>query len=196
MIWRRQRGQPGGFGIPLVPADAGADPAEPGVEAAKAQIARREIKLLVVQRIVGNVHLAIHARGAAVGVEDHGRVVIQARRRAARRASRRSPRRARRAARASASLVGPGIGSASSNRPWSSVWQGYCPANSSCRQTMLAPAGGRFGDARQGLVDVLGFRRVPRHLHQRHHHRRRRRGDGSREALLIGHRAFQIAGDL
>ena len=79
MIWApAKRGQPRGFGIPLVPTDAGADAAEPRVEAAESKIARREIKLFIVERIVGNVHLAIHARGAAVGVEDHRRVVIQA----------------------------------------------------------------------------------------------------------------------
>ena len=61
----------------------------------KSKIARREIKLFVVERVVGNVHLAIDARRAAVGVENHRRVVIQPRRRAARTASRRSPRHAR-----------------------------------------------------------------------------------------------------
>ena len=44
----------------------------------KAEIARREIKLFVVKRIVGDVHLAILAGDLAGGVDHHGRVVINA----------------------------------------------------------------------------------------------------------------------
>src|SRR5690349_5251739 len=61
-------GEPSRFRIPLIPADAGADTAKAGVEAPKAQVTRREIKLLVVQRIVGDVHLAVHAELRSVGV--------------------------------------------------------------------------------------------------------------------------------
>ena len=50
------------------------------VEAAEAEIARREVILLEVQRVVGNVHLAIQAEQRAVGVDDDRRVVIHARR--------------------------------------------------------------------------------------------------------------------
>src|SRR6185436_17084768 len=42
------RGEPGAFGIPLVPADQGADLAEPGLPALEAEIARGEIEFLVV----------------------------------------------------------------------------------------------------------------------------------------------------
>ena len=64
-------------GIPLVPADQHADAAVARVEIGEAQIARREIELLVVERIVGDVHLAVDAQQRAVGVEHGGRVVIQ-----------------------------------------------------------------------------------------------------------------------
>ena len=50
------------------------------VEAAKAEIARREVILFEVERIVGDVHLAILAEQRAVGVEDDRGVVIHARR--------------------------------------------------------------------------------------------------------------------
>ena len=45
--------------------------------ALKSQIARREVILLVVERIVGNVHLAIDAGDAAVGVQRDRRVVVK-----------------------------------------------------------------------------------------------------------------------
>ena len=57
-----QRGQPRALGIPLVPADQRADPAGPGVEGPEAQVARREVELLVEGRVVGDVHLAVEAR--------------------------------------------------------------------------------------------------------------------------------------
>ena len=72
--------QPGGFGIPLVPADQRAHPAEPRRKGLEAQVAGREVVLLVVERVVGDVHLAIAAAEGAVGVEHHRRVVIDARR--------------------------------------------------------------------------------------------------------------------
>jgi hypothetical protein len=43
-----------------------------------AEVAGSEIELLVVERIVGNVHLAIDAAERAIGIEDRGRVVIEA----------------------------------------------------------------------------------------------------------------------
>ena len=68
--------QPGGFGIPLVPADQGADAGERRVERLEAEVAGREVVLLVVERVVGDVHLAIEAAERAVGVEDDRRVVV------------------------------------------------------------------------------------------------------------------------
>ena len=75
-----QSRESGRFGIPLVPADQRADRAESRRHALKAQIAGREIKFFVIERIVRDVHLPIAARQGAVGVEDHGRIVIEARR--------------------------------------------------------------------------------------------------------------------
>ena len=56
-----QGGQAGAFGIPLVPADQRAHAADGGVEGAKAEVAGREVVLFVVERVVGDVHLAIEA---------------------------------------------------------------------------------------------------------------------------------------
>src|SRR5687768_13459318 len=73
-----QCGQPGTLRIPLVPADQDADTAELRVEGAKAEVAGSEVKLLVEQGIIRDVHLAIEAANLAVGVDDRSRVVIQA----------------------------------------------------------------------------------------------------------------------
>ena len=67
-----------GFRIPLIPADQHAEAAEARVEIQEAEIAGREIKLLEVQRIVGNMHLAIDAFDLAIGADHRRRVVIQA----------------------------------------------------------------------------------------------------------------------
>ncbi len=66
------------FRIPLVPADEHADAPEARLEAREAQIARREIELLVVERVVGDVHLAVEAAQGAIGVQDRGGVVVDA----------------------------------------------------------------------------------------------------------------------
>ena len=49
-------------------------------KAAEAQVAGREVIFLEVQRIVGDVHLAIDAQQRAVGVDDQRGVVIDTRR--------------------------------------------------------------------------------------------------------------------
>ncbi len=49
-----------------------------GVERAEAEVAGREVELLVVERIVGDVHLAVDALHRPVGVDDHRGVVIDA----------------------------------------------------------------------------------------------------------------------
>src|SRR5437879_3977835 len=66
------------FGIPLIPADERADFSGGGVEGLEAEIAGSEIKFFVVERIVGNVHLAVDAAQHAVRIEDRSRVVIEA----------------------------------------------------------------------------------------------------------------------
>src|SRR5882672_7462301 len=75
-----QRGEPGGLRIPLVPAHERPDRSHAGVEGAEAQIARREIELLVIGRVVGDVHLAVDPLQRAVGLDDRRRVVVQPRR--------------------------------------------------------------------------------------------------------------------
>src|SRR6185437_6093010 len=64
--------------IPLVPADKRADAAEASIGGLKAEIAGREVILLVVERIVGDVHLAVKAGDGPIGTEGHSRVVVKA----------------------------------------------------------------------------------------------------------------------
>ncbi len=66
------------FRIPLVPANQHADPPEARVEVGEPQVARREIKFFVIERVVGNVHLAVFSREGAVGIEHDRRVVVDA----------------------------------------------------------------------------------------------------------------------
>jgi hypothetical protein len=73
-----ERGDARTFGIPLVPTDLHADAGEFGVEVEKAEIAGSEIKFFVVERIVGNVHLAIFAEVGAIGIENGAGVVVNA----------------------------------------------------------------------------------------------------------------------
>src|SRR3954470_10735392 len=73
-----QGGEPGTFWIPLVPADERAHAAVIGIEGFEAEIARSEVELLVIQRIVWDVHLAIKPEDLAVGIDHHGGVVINA----------------------------------------------------------------------------------------------------------------------
>src|SRR5215470_15062264 len=73
-----QRRDARAFRIPLIPADEGSDFSDGGVEGLEAEIAGGEVELLVVERIVGDVHLAVEARDAAVLLNDGGGVVIEA----------------------------------------------------------------------------------------------------------------------
>ena len=85
------------------------------VESLEPEIAGSEVVFLVIERVVRNVHLAIKTEHRAVGIEDDRRVVVDACRPALEdRADDDHVRLARDAA--SASVVGPGIGSARSNR--------------------------------------------------------------------------------
>ena len=54
-------GEAGGLGEPLVPADEDADAGVAGVPGAELAVAGGEVELLVIKRIVGDVHLAIDA---------------------------------------------------------------------------------------------------------------------------------------
>src|ERR1700688_1489398 len=71
-----QRSKPRTFRIPLIPADLHSDASISGIEIREAEIAGSEIKLFVVKRIIGNVHLAVFAEKRAVRVDDRARVVI------------------------------------------------------------------------------------------------------------------------
>src|SRR5438105_10458665 len=64
-----QRGEARAFWIPLVPTYQRPHPPKFRVEGLKAKIAGRKIIFLVIKRIVGNVHLAIHPFELAVGVD-------------------------------------------------------------------------------------------------------------------------------
>ena len=75
-----QSRQPRALGIPLVPADQRAHAANGGIHGLKAQIARREVILLVIKRIVGDVHLAVDAGDLAIGVQRDRGVVVKPRR--------------------------------------------------------------------------------------------------------------------
>src|SRR6476620_1998810 len=74
-----ERGQPRRFRIPLVPANA--DPNLPVLRGPRLEpeIARREVKLLVVGRIVRDMHLAILPEVLAVRIDDRGGIVVNAR---------------------------------------------------------------------------------------------------------------------
>src|SRR5262249_38702168 len=71
-----QGGQPSRFRIPLVPANTNTDFAVFCFPRQKSKIARRKVKLLVVERIVRNVHFAVFAKKFSVRVNDCGGVVI------------------------------------------------------------------------------------------------------------------------
>ena len=73
-----ERREPRCFRVPLVPADERADPPVCGVERLEAEVARREVELLVVERVVRNVHLPVAPAEAPVGVEDRGGIVVDA----------------------------------------------------------------------------------------------------------------------
>jgi hypothetical protein len=145
-----QRREPRAFGIPLVPADERADAAGGCVDCLKAEIAGREVILLVIKRIVGDVHLAVDAGDLAVGVKRDGSVVVKAGCSALK----------ERGNDGSVGLAGnlgefgggdgPGMGSARSKRRRSSRWQKYCVRKSSGRQTTCAPE----VDRRSGAGDV------------------------------------------
>ncbi len=70
-------GEPRRLGIPLVPADEHADAAVPRVPGPEAEVARREVELLVVLRVVRDVHLPVLAEILPVRVDDGGGVVVE-----------------------------------------------------------------------------------------------------------------------
>ncbi len=71
-------GEAGAFGIPLVPADESADGALRGLRGFEAEVAGGEVELFVVERVVGDVHLAVGVGDAAVFFYGDGGVVVEA----------------------------------------------------------------------------------------------------------------------
>src|SRR4051812_8452652 len=71
-------GQSRALGIPSIPTDQHADLRVLRLPASETGVARREVELLVIKRIVGDVHLAVDAQDRSVRVDDGRRVVIQA----------------------------------------------------------------------------------------------------------------------
>src|SRR4029077_10500393 len=70
-----QRRQPRRLRVPLIPADEHADSPVARVEGAEAQVAGCKIIFFEVERIVGNMHLAIEPEQAAVSVQHSGGVM-------------------------------------------------------------------------------------------------------------------------
>src|SRR5882724_7892728 len=74
-----ESGDAGTFRIPLVPANLDADFAVLCFKVGETKIAGSEIKFFIIERIVGNMHFAVFAEEAAVGVEYGAGVVVDAR---------------------------------------------------------------------------------------------------------------------
>src|SRR5450759_4999741 len=72
-----QSGKARAFGIPLIPADESPHAAVFGIEGFEAKIAGSEIKLFIIKRVIRDVHLAIEALGAPVGVKNDRGIVVE-----------------------------------------------------------------------------------------------------------------------
>ncbi len=66
------------FGVPLVPADQRADVAGSRRECPETKVTRREVELFIIERIIRNMHLAIHVCDAAIALDGDRGVVVQA----------------------------------------------------------------------------------------------------------------------
>ena len=64
------------FRVPLIPAHQCTDVTRGRLQRLEPEVARREVKLLVVERIVRDVHLAIDIRDAAVLLQRDSCVVV------------------------------------------------------------------------------------------------------------------------
>src|SRR5262249_21337072 len=67
------------LGVPLIPTDQRADLVIPCVEGLEPEVTGREVKLLVKERIVGDVHLAVHSEQFATRINHYCRIVIETR---------------------------------------------------------------------------------------------------------------------
>ena len=68
----------GCLGIPLIPANHDAQTTYRGLNGMETEIARGEVELLVIGRIIGDVHLAIDACDGAILLKHHCCIVVQA----------------------------------------------------------------------------------------------------------------------
>lgn len=73
----RHSGQTCSLWIPLIPAHQRRNPTELRIEGAETRIARREVKLLVEQRIFRDMHFPVQTGLRSIGIDHHRRVVIQ-----------------------------------------------------------------------------------------------------------------------
>ncbi len=73
-----ERHEPCSFGIPLVPAYEHSESPYGGVDRVEAEVAGSEVELLIVSRVIGDVHFSVFAGYRAVALYDHCRVVIKA----------------------------------------------------------------------------------------------------------------------
>ena len=73
-----QRGQASGFRIPLVPANQRGNAPESRIESAEAQVTGSEVKLFEIERVVGDVHLAVDPDERPIGVDHRRGIVIHA----------------------------------------------------------------------------------------------------------------------
>src|ERR1019366_2372239 len=73
-----QSRQPRAFRIPLVPAHQRSDSSRVRIESLEAKITRSEVELLIVERVVGDVHLAINPAQRAIGIKNRCRIVVDA----------------------------------------------------------------------------------------------------------------------
>ena len=68
----------GGFRIPLVPADQYSQRCHRGFDGLESQVSGSEIELLVEERVVRDVHFAVLSGDAAIGLQYHGGIVVDA----------------------------------------------------------------------------------------------------------------------
>ena len=71
-----QGDQSGSLRIPLIPANQHTDAPVAGVKGGVTPVPRGKVEFLVIERVVGDVHLAIASQQGAVGIQDHRRIVV------------------------------------------------------------------------------------------------------------------------
>ena len=162
-----QRREARALGVPLVPADERADAARPRRRRPEAEVAGREVELLVEERVVRDVHLAVEAGDLAVGVDDRPRCCGRRRARGARRSGRpprRRPPSRPRPRRLACSGPGPARRGRRARGPPSGRSRACGTARAGRPPRPRARAASR--DLRHRLRDVLRGPRGHRHLHE------------------------------